>query len=323
MKTLLIDDSRATRYALRIELKNCGIDIDTAESAEAALEILKSRVPDAIFMDHIMPGLNGLEALEIIRADPRTAHIPIVLCTSQEDSDFAAAVRKKGVLTVLPKSLAAERLPEVIKCVRTAIDSSTPAAPAPMAAQAPQAITPVAAIAAPPSPLSEVELVALIDERLEAGINKRLTILVESLRRDLTEISIAEARHLVDARLAEEHAASAAAPPGASQQDLHDLEARLIREILPELIGDRVAASLARQRAEIVEELRESLPAMRVQPSATGEGAVSGERAPTGRQAESRRNLSDMEVVDAANRLRDMATTALKSLRAAIKRHDR
>ena len=323
MKTLLIDDSRATRYALRIELKNCGIDVDTAESAEAALEILKSRVPDAIFMDHIMPGLNGLEALEIIRADPRTAHIPIVLCTSQEDSDFAAAVRKKGVLTVLPKSLAAERLPEVIKCVRTAIDSSTPAAPAPMSAQAPQAIAPVAALAAPPSPLSEVELVALIDERLEAGINKRLTILVESLRRDLTEISIAEARHLVDARLAEEHAASAAAPPGASQQDLHDLEARRIREVLPELIGDRLAASLARQRSEIVEELRQSLAAMRLQPSATGEGAVSGERAPTGRQAESRRNLSDMEVVDAANRLRDMATTALKSLRAAIKRHDR
>ena len=323
MKTLLIDDSRATRYALRIELKNCGIDVDTAESAEAALEILKSRVPDAIFMDHIMPGLNGLEALEIIRADPRTAHIPIVLCTSQEDSDFAAAVRKKGVLTVLPKSLAAERLPEVIKCVRTAIDSSTPAAPAPMAAQAPQAITPVAAIAAPPSPLSEVELVALIDERLEAGINKRLTILVESLRRDLTEISIAEARHLVEARLAEEHAASAAAPPGASQQDLHDLEARLIREILPDLIGDRVAASLARQRSEIVEELRQSLPAVTVRPSATGGGVVSGEQATAGRQAGSRRRLSDTEVGDAANRLRDMATSALQSLRAAIKRHDR
>ncbi|SDW22092.1 response regulator [Thiocapsa roseopersicina] len=321
MKILLIDDSRVTRYALRIELKNCGIDVDTADSAEAALEILKSRVPDAIFMDHIMPGLNGLEALEIIRADPRTAHIPIVLCTSQEDSDFAAAARKKGVLTVLPKSLAAERLPEVIECVRAAIDNHTPVAPTPT--QAPQAIKPVAAPAIPPRPLSEVELVALIDERLEAGINKRLTILVESLRRDLTEISIAEARHLVEARLAEEHAASAAAPPGASRQDLRELEERLLREILPELIGDRVAASLARQRPEIVEELRQSLPAMTVRPSATDDGADSGEQAPGGSQAGSHRSLSDMEVVDAANRLRDMATTALQSLRAAIKRHDR
>ncbi|HSO84478.1 response regulator [Thiocapsa sp.] len=321
MKILLIDDSRVTRYALRIELKHCGIEVDTADSAEAALEILKSRVPDAIFMDHIMPGLNGLEALEIIRADPRTAHIPIVLCTSQEDSDFAAAARKRGVLTVLPKSLAAERLPEVIECLRTAIDSDTPAAAA--ATQIPQVINPVAAPAASPRPLSEAELVALIEERLEAGVNKRLTILVESLRRDLTEISIAEARHVVEARLAEEHAASAAAPPGASQQDLRDLEARLMREILPDLIGDRVAASLARQRSEIVEELRQSLPAVTVRPSATGHGAVSGEQATGASQAGSRRSLSDTEVGDAANHLRDMATAALQSLRAAIKRHDR
>ncbi|RKT45401.1 response regulator [Thiocapsa rosea] len=321
MKILLIDDSKVTRYALRIELKNRGIDVDTADSAEAALEILKSQIPDAILMDHIMPGLNGLEALEIIRADPRTAHVPIVLCTSQEDSDFAAAARKKGVLTILPKSLAAERLPEVIACLRAAIDNNTPAAPAPVKMS--QANKPVADPATSPGPLSEAELVALIDERLEAGINKRLTILVESLRRDLTEISIAEARHLVEERLAAEHAARAAAPPGASQQDLGDLETRLIREILPNLIGDRVAASLARQRHEIIEELRQSLPDIRVQPSVTGDGAVSGEHAPSGPQAGSRRSGSDLEVVDAADRLRDMATTALQSLRAALKRHDR
>ncbi len=317
MKILLIDDSKVTRYALRIELKNRGIDVDTADSAEAALELLKSQVPDAILMDHIMPGLNGLEALEIIRADPRTAHVPIVLCTSQEDSDFAATARKKGVLTVLPKSLAAERLPEVIESVRAAIDSNTPAAPA----QVRQTTEPVAARAIPPDPLTEAELVALIDERLEAGINKRLTILVESLRRDLTEISIAEARHLVEARLAEEHAASAAAPPSASQQDLRDLEAHLIREILPDLIGDRIAASLARERPEIVEELRQSLPAVTVRQSVTDNGVVSGEHAPSDPQAGSRR--SDVDVVDTANRLREIATTALQSLRAAIKRHDR
>ncbi|WP_296805906.1 response regulator [Thiocapsa sp.] len=319
MKILLIDDSRVTRYALRIELKNCGIDVDTADSAEAALEMLKSRVPDAIFMDHIMPGLNGLEALEIIRADPHTAHVPIVLCTSQEDSDFAAAAQRRGVLTVLPKSLAAERLPEVLECVRAAIQSDTPA---PLA-RVPQAAQSVAAAPSLPVPPSEAELIALIDERLEAGINRRLTILVESLRRDLTEILIAEARHLVEERLAEERAARAAAPPSACQQDLRDLEVRLIGEILPELIGEHVAASLSRQRPEIVEELRQSLPAATRQPAAASDGAESGEHAPARPQAGWRRNASDIDVAEAANRLRDMATTALQSLRAAIKRDDR
>ena len=314
MKILLIDDSRVTRYALRIELKNRGIDVDTADSAEAALESLKSRVPDAILMDHIMPGLNGLEAVEIIRADPHTAHVPIVLCTSQEDSDFAEAARKKGVLTVLPKSLAAERLPDVIECVRAAIESGTTTP----RARPPQAVESVTPAPPPPEPSSEAVLIALIDERLEAGLNRRLTMLVESLRRDLTEILIAETRHLVEERLDEERAASAAAPSSASRQDLRDLEARLIREILPDLIGDHIAASLARQRPEIVEELRQSLPAAMQQQSDTR-----GEHGPSRPQAGARRGASDMELAEAANRLRDMATTALQSLRSAIKRHDR
>jgi CheY-like chemotaxis protein len=318
MKILLIDDSKVTRYALRIELKNRGIDVDTAESAEAALEILKSRVPDAILMDHIMPGLNGLEALEIIRADPRTAHVPIVLCTSQEDSDFAAAAQKKGVLAVLPKSVAAERLTDIIACLEAAIDSNTPA---PLA-QVPQAAesTAAAAPSTPPGPPSEAALAALIDERLEAGLNKRLTILVESLRRDLTEILGAEVHHIVDARLAEEHAA---APPPPSRQDLGDLEARLVREILPNLIEDRVAAALARQQPAIVEELKRSLPAATPPPSEAGDAAASDEDGPAAHRVGPSHPASDTEVVDAANRLREMATTAIQSLRAAIKRQDR
>ncbi len=314
MKILLIDDSKVTRYALRIELKTRGIDVDTAESAEAALEILKSRVPDAILMDHIMPGLNGLEALEIIRADPRTAHVPIVLCTSQEDSDFAAAAQKKGVLAVLPKSLAAERLTEIIACLQAAIDSNTPA---PLA-QVPQAA--VAVPSTPPGPPSEAALAALIDERLEVGVNKRLTILVESLRRDLTEIFDAEVQHIVDARLAEERAA---APPPPSRQDLRDLEARLVREILPDMIEDRVAAALARQRPAIVDELKRQLPAATPPPSEACDAAASEEDVPAAHRVGSRTPAADTEVVDAANRLREMATTAIQSLRAAIKRQDR
>jgi CheY-like chemotaxis protein len=314
MKILLIDDSKVTRYALRIELKTRGIDVDTAESAEAALEILKSRLPDAILMDHIMPGLNGLEALEIIRADPRTAHVPIVLCTSQEDSDLAAAAQKKGVLAVLPKSLAAERLTEIIACLQAAIYSNTPA---PLA-QVTQAA--VAVPSTPPGPPSEATLVALIDERLAVGINKRLTILVESLRRDLTEIFDAEVQYIVDARLAEERAA---APPSPSRQELRDLEARLVREILPDMIGDRVAAALARQQPAILEELKRSLPAATPPPSKAGNAAASDVDVPAAHRVESRTPAADTEVVDAANRLRKMATTAIQSLRAAITRKDR
>jgi hypothetical protein len=132
---------------------------------------------------------------------------------------------------------------------------------------------------------------------------------MESLRRDLTEILIAEATDLLETRLAEERAA--AAPTPASQQDLRDLEARLIREILPGLIGGRVAASLARQRTEIVEELRQSLPPAAAPQAAAGDASGSPGRA------------SESEATAAASRLSEMATTALQSLRAALKRYER
>jgi CheY-like chemotaxis protein len=316
MKILLIDDSKVTRYALRIELKKLGIEVDTADSAETALETLKRQVPDAILMDHIMPGLNGLEALEIIRADPRTAHVPIVLCTSQKDSDFAVKARRKGVLNILPKSLAAEHLPQVVEQIRAAIEGS--AGPVPTSPKGPESTT-----ADPPPALplpSEAELIALIDERIEAGINKRLTALVEALRRDLMEVLIAEAQHLVDLRLADERAAS---PPPANLQDLRNLETRLSDEVFPDLIEHRVAESLAKQRPEMVEDLMRALPGGLPEPEGSGGGSPPGAAAREPDSTPSTARSAEMDVAEAAIKLRDMATTALQSLRAAIKRHDR
>jgi CheY-like chemotaxis protein len=315
MKILLIDDSKVTRYALRIELKKLGIEVDTADSAEAALETLKRQVPDAILMDHIMPGLNGLEALEIIRADPRTAHLPIVLCTSQKDSELAVTARHKGVLAILPKSLAAERLPQVIEQIRAAIDGAAGHARTPPKRPESSAADP------PPAsgPRSEAELIALIDERLEAGINKRLTALVEALRRDLMEVLIAEAQHLVESRLADDRAAS----PPANLQDLRNLETRLSDEIFPNLIEHRVAESLAKQRPEMVEDLMRALPVGLPEPDGAGVESPPGTSAREPVSTPPKVRSAEMDVAEAATKLRDMATTALQSLRAAIKRHDR
>ncbi|WP_200387853.1 response regulator [Thiocapsa imhoffii] len=256
MKILLIDDSKVTRYALRIELQQLGLDVETADSAEAGLEILKTQVPDAIFMDHVMPGLNGLEAMEIIRTDPRTAQIPIVLCASQEDGDFAALARRKGILSILPKSLVTERLPQIIAELRQVLAGTPPRAGGEPAAPPAPAGGLARSATAPLESIDPRALRGLIDERLEAGINKHLTQLVESLRRDLTEMLMAETRHLVDARLAE---LGVGAPPPVSSGDLHHLERRLCDEILPELITHRLSEALARERAEIVADLTQTL----------------------------------------------------------------
>ena len=71
MKILLVDDSKSARYALRLQLQRFGIEVEALESAEAALQRIREAPPDAVFMDHTMPGMNGFEALEILKAPPR------------------------------------------------------------------------------------------------------------------------------------------------------------------------------------------------------------------------------------------------------------
>ena len=59
-RALVVDDSRSARVVLTRMLERYGILVDSADSAEAALDYLKEGRPDVIFMDHLMPGMDGL-----------------------------------------------------------------------------------------------------------------------------------------------------------------------------------------------------------------------------------------------------------------------
>lgn len=72
-RALVVDDSRSARLVLKRLLEQHGIIVDEVESAEDALEYLIYTKPHAIFMDHMMPGMDGLEAVGIIKRDPATA----------------------------------------------------------------------------------------------------------------------------------------------------------------------------------------------------------------------------------------------------------
>jgi CheY-like chemotaxis protein len=104
-RALVVDDSKSARVILSRMLEKYDIEVDMAESAEQAIEYLNSNRPHAIFMDHLMPGMDGLQAVKAIKSNAATATIPIMMYTSQEGELYVGQARALGALGVLPKQV--------------------------------------------------------------------------------------------------------------------------------------------------------------------------------------------------------------------------
>jgi CheY-like chemotaxis protein len=104
-RALIVDDSRSARVILSRMLEQHGMAVDTAESAEQALEYLQQNRPDVIFMDHLMPGMDGFQAVQAIKSDAQTATIPLMMYTSQEGELYVSQARALGAIGVLPKTV--------------------------------------------------------------------------------------------------------------------------------------------------------------------------------------------------------------------------
>jgi len=104
-RALIVDDSRSARVILSRMLEQHGLAVDTAESAEQALEYLRQNRPDVIFMDHLMPGMDGFQAVQAIKGEPQTATIPLMMYTSQEGELYVSQARALGAVGVLPKTV--------------------------------------------------------------------------------------------------------------------------------------------------------------------------------------------------------------------------
>jgi len=104
-RALVVDDSKSARMALRSLLERHNILVEFAESGEEAIDFLKQQVVDVIFMDHSMPGMDGFEAVSAIKADPRTAMIPVMMYTAKEGEVYVGQARALGAVGVLPKQV--------------------------------------------------------------------------------------------------------------------------------------------------------------------------------------------------------------------------
>ena len=119
---LVVDDSKTARVTLKRMLEKHDIEADTLESAEQALDYLIHKTPDVIFMDHNMPDMDGLQAVEAIKGNPDTATIPIMMYTSKEGDLYVSQARALGAIGILPKEVEPAELFQVLNNLGLARD---------------------------------------------------------------------------------------------------------------------------------------------------------------------------------------------------------
>jgi two-component system cell cycle response regulator DivK len=79
---LIVEDNDKNLKLVRDVLQVKGYDTIEAGNAEDGIVLAGERKPDLILMDIQLPGMNGIEALKVLRADASTAHIPIIAVTA-------------------------------------------------------------------------------------------------------------------------------------------------------------------------------------------------------------------------------------------------
>ncbi|MEK9861542.1 MAG: response regulator [Limisphaerales bacterium] len=83
MRVLVVDDEPDAIELIRFNLKASGYDVLTAEDGEEALLKARKFSPDLILLDVMLPEIDGLEVCKILRRDPATATLPIIMLTAK------------------------------------------------------------------------------------------------------------------------------------------------------------------------------------------------------------------------------------------------
>jgi PAS domain S-box-containing protein len=108
---LIVDDDNTVRPILARLIRRHGLRVTQAQNGYDALHLIESHAPDALLLDLHMPGIDGREVLRQIRANPLTAHIPVVVLTA---NDLSAPLRAEmlalGANAYLEKPVAIDRL---------------------------------------------------------------------------------------------------------------------------------------------------------------------------------------------------------------------
>ena len=120
MKTILfIEDESALQKTFGDTLKQEGYEMVSALDGEVGLRLAKTKKPDLILLDLILPKINGFEVLKKLKEDKETKEIPVIVLTNLEEVKDVNRALELGATTYLVK--ANYGLEEVLKKIRQAL----------------------------------------------------------------------------------------------------------------------------------------------------------------------------------------------------------
>lgn len=125
MRILVVDDIPDIQVLLVAVLQRAGFEVVEAADGTTVESWVADARPDLIILDLMMPGMDGWDTLELLKANPTSQDIPVIISSAlSEDEDFDKA-RKMGAVDYVPKPWDAE---DLVARVTNAVDASQKAA---------------------------------------------------------------------------------------------------------------------------------------------------------------------------------------------------
>jgi len=103
-KIAIIEDDQAISQMYRFKFEAEGYQVETAENGELGLELIKSMQPNIILLDLMMPGMNGDEMLEKLRAEPWGQKVKVIILTNMGEQEIPAKLKELGVSGIILKA---------------------------------------------------------------------------------------------------------------------------------------------------------------------------------------------------------------------------
>jgi twitching motility two-component system response regulator PilG len=110
LKVMVIDDSNTIRRTAETLLKKAGCDVLTADNGFEALPVISAHHPDILFIDIMMPRLDGYQTCALVKNNPKFRDIPVVMLSSKDGLFDRAKGRVVGAEQYLTKPFTREDL---------------------------------------------------------------------------------------------------------------------------------------------------------------------------------------------------------------------